>query len=58
MQALKLLQVESQRRCHLLRSPFPTTTEVHGNSIVGTVLSVALLSVSPQLQWTAAGRLF
>ena len=45
MQALKLLQMESQRRCHLPRSPFPTTTEVHGNSIVGTMLSVALLSV-------------
>lgn len=45
MQALKLLQMESQRRSHLPRSPFPTTTEVHGNSIVGTILSVALLSL-------------
>lgn len=53
MQALKLLQMESQRRRHLLRSPFPTTTtEVHGNSIVGTILSVALLSVRCVLSYT------
>ena len=53
MQALKLLQMESQRRRHLLRSPFPTTTaEVHGNSIVGTILSVALLSVRRVLSYT------
>lgn len=53
MQALKLLQMESQRRCHLLRSPFPTTTtEVHGNSIVGTILSVALLSARRVLSYT------
>ena len=53
MQALKLLQMESQRRRHLLRSPFPsTTTEVHGNSIVGTTLSVALLSVRRVLSYT------